>query len=135
VRKWIKWALALLVIVAALMILAPRVWVKNKRATVIVNGTKASGFSLYHGYSFPYGDQFLIERRTATQILIYVYVSDGDMFKCIDRGYANMRLLIIGRPSPCQLMRDARDYARSSNALSFGDGQESIRVTWHAPPR
>jgi hypothetical protein len=48
VKPWMKWVLALLVIIAALMILAPRLWVKNKAASFSVDGEPVAG-TLFHG--------------------------------------------------------------------------------------
>jgi hypothetical protein len=48
-RAILKLILALLLIVSALIIVPPRVWVKNKTAKVIYNGQLSEKIKLFHG--------------------------------------------------------------------------------------
>jgi len=48
-RTYLKSIVALVLIVSALIIVPPRVWVKNKTAKVIYNGQLSEKVKLFHG--------------------------------------------------------------------------------------
>lgn len=124
-----------MLVAAALMILAPRFWVKNKNAHMVYAGHVTNGFHLYHGW----GNRFLITLSAGpdagTAILIDPAGSPLQAFLCRRSDYFDLKLFVLGKSLPSGCTRSSAGGTKLSDSeLTFrsASGAE-VEVTWERP--
>jgi hypothetical protein len=137
VRKALKLIVPLLLIVSALIIVPPRVWVKNKKAKLTFNGRISENLRLFHGSNgrvlFYLPDQ---DRSGA-----YIYTPKTGLWRCPDVYFIPLKLIAFSKrfPSGCNDGGPGGDEIRPATAepqsLQFALQDVPVVVSWQAAPR
>jgi hypothetical protein len=139
-RSWTKWVIAPLLIIAAAMILGPRVWVQNKVATLTVDGKKQTNFRLYHGSS----NRVLIRWSTGVgfdlrrvQPLIYEESALSPIIECLPKGFIDAKVLVFEvEKGLCiaQSKADILNVRGSSQSVEFKMDGHDVKISWQPRP-
>jgi hypothetical protein len=137
VRTLIKSIVVILLIVSALIIVPPRVWVKNKKAKLTYNGRISEDLKLFHGSDgrvlFYLPDQ---DRSGA-----YVYTPETGLWRCPDSYFVPLKLVALSKrfPSGCGGGGAGGDYMRpftaNAQSIEFALHDVPVVVSWQAAPR
>lgn len=128
-RKWLKVGAVLAGAGVLLMILAPRLWVKNSRAHLTIDGYVTDDFRLYFG---PGGKMLLrIGDKKPRQTFIYGGASAAE---CPTSEFVFPPFVALSKRTEPRC--EHSDFAAIGNRLLLKpkDGHE-YEVTWFSPPR
>jgi len=128
-RKWLKIGIVLAGVAVLLMILAPRVWVKNSRAHLAIDDRVTDDFKLYFG---PKGRMLLrIGAKQPRQTFVY---SDDSVGECPTSEFIFPPFVALSKHTQPRCRRT--DFGKLGNKLLIkaADGHE-YEVTWFDPPR
>jgi hypothetical protein len=128
-NRWLKVGVVLAGVAVLLMILAPRVWVKNSRAHLTIDGRVTDDFKLYFG---PGGKMLLrIGEKTPRSAFTYRDASAG---ACPVSEFLFPPFIALSKRSTPRCERS--DFVLIGNKLWLkpSDGHE-YEVTWFDPPR
>ena len=128
-KKWLKIGVVLAGVAVLLMIFAPRVWVKNSRAHLAIDGRVTDDFKLYFG---PKGKMLLrIGDKQPRQTFLYT----GDFTAaCPTSEFLFPPFIALSKRTQPRCQRT--DFGAIGNKLLImsSDGHE-YEVTWFEPPR
>jgi len=134
-KPWKSW-ITLVVVAAALMILATRVWVKNKNAHMVYAGQVTADFSLYHGW----GNRFLVtfsdpQSAGAAAVLIDPAASPPAAYFCHRADYFDLKLFAFDKTLASGCTRSpAQDVQLSPTSLEFRSAiGAQVEITWERP--
>jgi hypothetical protein len=138
-RTWTKLAAALLVIAAIVMILAPRLWVKNSTSHLVVDGRVTDDFKLYFGPN----QKMLLrigEKRATTAFLFLPQTDRGpaEVLECPPSEALFPPFLAITKhvPPRCPVANEKYVAVAQGNKLLFRTKDGHIyEVTWQPPAR
>jgi hypothetical protein len=134
VRTAIKISATVLLIAAALMIVAPRVWVKNKKARLIYNGRISEKVKLFHGTA----NRLYVTIAEPGEPAGYVFDPASGIAPCATSAFVYLKLIAFElRSSSCNRAMDSPSAVRAStNALQFVSQQNvPVEVQWQDAPR
>jgi hypothetical protein len=128
-NRWLKVGVVLAGVAVLLMILAPRLWVKNSRAHLTIDGRVTDDFKLYFG---PGGKMLLrIGEKKPRQAFLY----DGSSAEaCPTSEFLFPPFIALSKRTAPHCRRN--DSALNGNRLAIkaADGH-AYEVTWFDPPR
>lgn len=133
-RKVLKIVVPVLLVAALLMIVAPRIWVKNKKARLIYQGHAQEGFLLFHGS----GGRLLITSKIPTEPAAFLYDPQRGLASCNDGAFFSIKLVIFETRTStrCNWYREPRDARVGKNSLQFLSPRGAkVEVLWQDPPR
>lgn len=128
-KRWLKFGIVLAVVAVILMILAPRLWVKNSRAHLAIDGHVTDDFKLYFG---PKGKMLLrIGDKQPHQTFLYTGDSTA---ACPTSEFLFPPFIALSKRAQPRCQRT--DFGAIGNKLLImsADGHE-YEVTWFDPPR
>jgi hypothetical protein len=136
-RKWTKLAAVLLVTAAIVMILAPRLWVKNSNSHLVVDGRVSGDFKLYFG---PNG-KLLIRLGAKKPIAAFVFLPQTDsgpaeVLQCPPSEVLFPPFLAVAKhvPPRCTVANEKYLAVSQGNKLLFRTKDGHIyEVTWQPP--
>jgi hypothetical protein len=117
------------------MILATRVWVKNKNAHMVYDGHVTADFGLYHGW----GNRFLVTfsdlQSPSAAVLIDPALSPPAVYLCRRSDYFDLKLFALDKTLASGCTRSpARDVQLSPTSLSFRSAAGTqVEITWERP--
>ena len=128
----IKWVVVVGVMVVAVMITTPRLWVKNKKAHFVQNGRVRNDMKLYFGW----GDRILLVPDRSDVVYVSGPVEPGSaVFACDKRDFRYFKVVAVGPGLECG---DAgiQDVERSESSWRFTTGTGGqYEVTWETDYR
>ncbi|HUR36745.1 MAG TPA: hypothetical protein VM009_02935 [Terriglobales bacterium] len=133
-RKVLKIVVPVLLLAALVMIVAPRIWVKNKKARLIYAGHATDSFLLYHGS----GGRLLIAPKIAGEAPFQMYDPQRGTAACGPGAFVTIKVAAIETrtDSRCTWFGTAKDAKAGPNALRFTSSQgKPIEVMWQDAPR
>jgi hypothetical protein len=134
VRKALKILAAVLLVATLVMIVAPRIWVKNKKARLIYKGHTKQDIVLYHGQ----GGRVLLFPKIAAEAPAMLYDPARGMASCGEGAFADLKLarLELRADSRCTWFRQTKETTAMGNSIRFVSphGAE-MEVEWQTPPR
>ena len=131
-----KIAAAVMLIVSAVMIVAPRLWVKNKKALLTYNGHLSEKIKLFHGRNgallFYLPDQ---DARGA-----YIYTPQHGLWRCNDDAFLYLKLIALSKREPAACSETASGkpltpVTAQPQSLEFTLEGIPVVASWQAPPR
>ncbi|HWK30770.1 MAG TPA: hypothetical protein VNR20_01680 [Terriglobales bacterium] len=127
-KRWLKIGVVLAGVALLLMILAPRLWVKNSRAHLAIDGHVTDDFRLYFG---PKGRMLLrIGDKQPRQTFLYTGDSTA---ACPTSEFLFPPFIALSKRTQPRCQRT--DFGAIGNKLLImADGHE-YEVTWFEPPR
>lgn len=128
-KKWLTIGVVLAAVAIILMILVPRVWVKNSRAHLAIDGHVTDDFRLYFG---PKGKMLLrIGDKQPRQTFLYTGDSTA---ACPTSEFLFPPFIAVSKRAQPRCQRT--DFGAVGNKLLImaADGHE-YEVTWFEPPR
>jgi hypothetical protein len=134
VRKAVKIVVPIVVLAAILMIVAPRIWVKNKQARLIYHGRATDSFRLYHGSS----GRLLLAPQIAGEAPFLVYDPQRGMASCGMGAFIPVKVAAIElrTDSRCTWFLPAKDAKAGRNVLQFKSPHGlPVEVIWQDAPR
>lgn len=135
-RTFIKSILFVLLIVSALIIVPPRVWVKNKKAKLTYNGHISEKIKLFHGHNGMI--LFLLPDQDASGA--FVYAPEYGLWHCGSGSFISLKLIAISKryPAGCAETRsgdEIRSVIAESQSIQFNLHDVPVVVSWQAAPR
>jgi hypothetical protein len=133
-RKAMKVTAAVLVVAAVLMIVVPRIWVKNKKARLIYNGHTQEDFTLYHGK----GGRLLLVETLPGEAPAMLYDPARGVASCGPGAFLDLKLVRFESQvdSRCTWFREAKEAHVGGNALRFNSPRGvAVEVEWQPAPR
>jgi hypothetical protein len=134
VRKALKIVVPVLLVAAVVMIVAPRIWVKNKKARLIYAGQATDSFLLYHGSA----GRLLIAPKIAGEAPFQMYDPEKGIAACGPGAFVTVKVAVIETrtDSRCTWFGSAKEAKASPNALRFTSSNgKPIEVMWQDAPR
>jgi hypothetical protein len=136
-RTWAKLAAALLVIATIVMILAPRLWVKNSNSHLVVDGRVSGDFKLYFG---PNGKLLLrLGAKKATVAFVFLPQTESgpaEVLQCSPNEVSFPPFFAIAKhvPPRCPVANEKYLAVSQGNKLLFRTKDGHIyEVTWQPP--
>jgi hypothetical protein len=141
-RIYVKSIVALLLIVSALIIVRPRVWVKNKTAKVIYKGQLSEKVKLFHGSD----GRVLFYIDNVDPGRAYVYTAQdpsgaNGLWRCAAGFFAPLKYFAFskGRPSGCNesesKIGELLPAKVGPQSIEFSLNNQPVTVSWQAAPR
>ena len=133
-RKALKITVPVLLVAALLMIVAPRIWVKNKKARLIYKGHTQEEFLLYHGS----GGRLLLLAKIPGEAPALLYDPARGVASCGEGAFLNLKLARFEAraDSRCTWFRAPREARQAGNSLQFVSPHgAAVEVEWQPPPR
>ena len=133
-RKTLKIVVPVLLLAAALMIVAPRIWVKNKKARLIYKGQATDDFLLFHGSA----GRMLLMPKIAGEAVGLLYDPERGVASCGPGAFFSVKLAMIETraDSRCTWFRAAKEVKAGRNVLRFTSPHgAAIEVLWQDAPR
>lgn len=133
-RKLLKIVVPVLLVAATLMIVAPRIWVKNKKARLIYRGQATDDFLLFHGS----GGRLLLLPKITNESTALVYDPERGVASCGEGAFFYIKLAMVetGTDSRCTWFRNAKEAQAGHNGLRFTSPQgAAVEVMWQDAPR
>lgn len=135
----IKIGVALLLVVLALIILAPRIYFRNSNSHLAIDGRVTDDFKLYFGP----GDRLLLRVGAKNTQTAFLYVpqngsSPAEIRECPPHSVLFPPFTAVRKSalSECSAMSERYLAVRAGNALLFRTKDGHIyEVTWQAPSR
>jgi len=133
-RRALKILAPVLLVAVLLMIVAPRIWVKNKNARLIYKGHTQEDFLLFHGS----GGRLLLLAKLPAEAPALMYDPARGVASCGEGAFLNFKVVRLEArtDSRCTWFREAKEARTGRNSLHFVSphGAE-IEVEWLPPPR
>ncbi|MCU1287269.1 MAG: hypothetical protein JWO13_3619 [Acidobacteriales bacterium] len=134
--KLIKLLIALALIVSVLMIVAPRLWVKNKKSLLTYNGHISEQIKLFHGKNGAL--LFYLPEQDSNGA--YIYTSQNGLWRCDADSFIALKLIALSilNPAGCSASSTGTAIAPFSaqpQSLEFKLHNIPVVVSWQAPPR
>jgi len=136
VRKTLKFVVPFLLLVSALIIVPPRVWVKNKKAKLTYNGHISEKIKLFH-------DQnglilFLLPDQDSSGA--FVYAPEYGLWHCGSGSFISLKLIAVSKryPTGCAETRsgdEIRPVIEESQSIQFALHDVPVVISWQAAPR
>jgi hypothetical protein len=123
-----------LLVAAVLMIAAPRIWVKNKKARLIYQGRSTDDFLLFHGS----GGRMLITTKISGEAPAFMYVPGRGIASCGQGAFVYVKLATLETrtDSRCTWFRSDSETRAAKNSLQFLSPRGApIEVLWQDAPR
>lgn len=133
-RKAVKIVVPITLLATILMIVAPRIWVKNKQARLIYHGHATDSFRLYHGSS----GRLLLAPQIAGEAPFLVYDPQRGVASCGAGAFITVKVAAIEvrTYSRCTWFMAAKEATAGRNALRFKSPHGMpIEVMWQDAPR
>jgi hypothetical protein len=136
VRTFIKSIVVILLIVSALIIVPPRVWVKNKKAKLTYDGRISENLKLFHGSDGRV--MFLLPDQDLSGI--FVYAPGRGLWRCAGRSFIGLKLIALSKRSPSGCADDGsgdpiKPITAEGQSLQFALHHVPVVVSWQAAPR
>jgi hypothetical protein len=135
-RTFIKSSVVLLLLVSALIIVPPRVWVKNKKAKLTYNGHISEELKLFHGNNGRL--LFYLPEQDATGA--YIYTSQDGLWRCGPSSFTAMKLIAISKlhSSGCAENGTGAQILPAiaeAQSIQFKLHDVPVAVSWQTAPR
>jgi hypothetical protein len=136
VRKNLKYVVPLLLLVSALIIVPPRVWVKNKKAKLTYNGRISENLKLFHGSDGRV--MFILPEQDLGGI--FVYAPERGLWRCGAGSFIGMKLIALSKRNPSGCADDGngvrmQPFTAEPQSLQFALRDVPVVVSWQAAPR
>ena len=133
-RKILKIVVPVLLVAALLMIVAPRIWVKNKTARLIYKGQATDQFLLFHGS----GGRLLLTPKFPGEAAAIIYDPEQGVASCGEGAFFFIKVAMIEvrTDSRCTWFREAKEAQVGHNSLRFVSPHgAAMEVMWQDAPR
>ncbi len=133
-RKAMKIVVPVLLVAATLMIVAPRIWVKNKNARLIYQGHATDDFLLFHGS----GGRLLVTAKLPGEAAGLLYDPARGLASCSAGAFLYVKLVLLETrtESRCTWFRGPKEAQVSTNSLRFRSPRGAqVEVLWQDAPR
>ena len=133
-RKALKIVIPVLLLAALVMIVAPRIWVKNKKARLIYHGRSTEDFLLFHGS----GGRMLVTANIPGEAPGFMYVPGRGVASCGQGAFVYVKLATLETrtDSRCTWFRSAAETRAAKNSLQFLSPRGApVEVLWQDAPR
>lgn len=133
-RKLVKIVVPVLLLAAVVMIVAPRIWVKNKKSRLMYQGRTFENALLYHGS----GGRLLIQAKLPGEAPFLVYDPARGVASCGDGAFLYVKLAFIETRtgSRCTWFRGAKEAKASATSVQFRSPRGiDVEMLWQPPPR
>ena len=133
-RKSLKIVVPLALLAALVIIVAPRIWVKNKHARLIYGGHSTERFTLYHGS----GGRMLIATSIPGEAGAITFDPARGLASCGDGAFlpAKVAMIEVRADSRCTWFAEIKNAHVSHNALRFTSPRGvPVEVMWQDAPR
>lgn len=133
-RKLLKIVVPVLLLAAVLMIVAPRIWVKNKKSRLIYQGRTFENALLFHGSR----GRLLIHARLPGEAPFLLYDPARGVASCGDGAFTYIKLAMLETRTSarCTWFRGAREAKASATSVRFTSPRGiDVEMLWQPPPR
>jgi hypothetical protein len=135
-RTLVKSTVVVLLIVSALIIVPPRLWVKNKKAKLTYNGHISEKIKLFHGQNGMI--LFLLPDQDSSGA--FVYAPAYGLWHCGSGSFISLKLIAVSKryPTGCAETRsgdEIRPVIAESQSIQFAMHDVPIVISWQAAPR
>ncbi len=133
-RKVLKLVVPVLLVAAVLMIVAPRIWVKNKKARLIYQGHATDDFLLFHGSA----GRMLVLANIPGEAAGLLYDPARGLASCDEGAFLSVKLVLLETRTQtrCTWYRAATEARTDTNSLRFLSPRgAAVEVLWQDPPR
>ena len=133
-RKILKIVVPVLLLAATLMIVAPRIWVKNKQARLIYQGHAMDDFRVFHGSA----GRLLITPGIPGEAVFLLYDPEHGMASCGEGAFFYIKVAMIETrtDSRCTWFREKQEPRAGHNSLRFVSPHGApMEVMWQDAPR
>lgn len=120
-----------LLAIALLMIAAPRVWVKNKKARLVHNGKVTPAFNLF----FASGGRILLAPEGASRYYAYLPDAGGKLMACDKGTFHYMKIFTWGSTNRCSALVKGPSEVTPLKLVFTADEGDVYEVSWDADPR
>jgi hypothetical protein len=120
-----------LLAIALLMIAAPRVWVKNKKARLVHNGKVTPAFKLF----FASGGRIMLAPEAVPRYYAYLPDEGGKVVACEPRVFRYMKIFTWGSTNRCSALVNGPTEVTPLKLVFTADEGDIYEVSWDADPR
>ncbi|MCU1311560.1 MAG: hypothetical protein JWO20_2685 [Candidatus Angelobacter sp.] len=136
VRTFIKSIVVILLLVSALIIVPPRVWVKNKKAKLTYDGRISESLKLFHGSDGRV--MFMLPEQDLSGI--FVYAPERGLWRCGVGSFIGLKLIALSKRNTSGCADDGsgvqmQPFTAEPQSLQFALHDVPVVVSWQAAPR